>query len=71
MNPASILIRNGTVIDGTGSAAFQADVAVEGGKISEIGNFDNMQAERIIHASGFVVCAGFVEMHSHGDLALA
>jgi N-acyl-D-amino-acid deacylase len=69
MNPASILIRNGTVIDGTGSAAFQADVAVEGGKISEIGNFDNMQAERIIHASGF--CAGFVEMHSHGDLALA
>jgi N-acyl-D-amino-acid deacylase len=51
-----LLIRGGTVIDGSGAPAFRADVAVKDGKIAKIGD-----------ASGLVVAPGFIDVHTHAD----
>ena len=60
-----LLIKNGTVIDGTGSPAFVGNVAVKDGRIS-ITNED-LDAGRVINASGKCVVPGFIDSHSHGD----
>ena len=61
-----LIIRNGLVIDGTGSAGQRADVAVRGGRISSIGRIDASSAHAI-DASGAVVCPGFIDPHTHYD----
>lgn len=60
-----IVIRGGTVIDGTGRPGYAADVAVSGGVISEIG--PNLSGTRELDASGAVVSPGFIDIHSHYD----
>ena len=60
-----LLIRNGTVIDGTGSAAFVGNVAVNDGKITVTN--ENFPAKRVIDAMGKYVVPGFIDAHSHGD----
>src|SRR6184192_4417201 len=64
----TLLIKNGSVIDGTGTAARPADVALEGDRIAAIG--PNLQGEvpRTIDATGHVVSPGFIDAHSHSDL---
>ncbi|NIO11774.1 MAG: amidohydrolase family protein [Deltaproteobacteria bacterium] len=64
-----LVIRNGTVIDGTGSPAYEADVAVEGEKIAAIGK-QLGSGQREIDARGKVVSPGFVDPHTHMDLFL-
>lgn len=60
------IIKNGTVLDGTGSDGFIADVAVKDGKIACIGQ--NLgDAKRIIDATGLMVTPGFIDSHSHSD----
>jgi len=65
-----LLIRGGHVIDGTGSPAVRADVAIEGERVVEVGELDGAAAKRVIDASGKVVCPGFVDPHSHSDWSL-
>src|SRR6185503_12363568 len=61
-----LLIKNGTVVDGTGSAGFSADVAIDGDKISAIGkNLGSGKKE--IDAKGHVVAPGFIDSHTHMD----
>ncbi len=61
-----LVIRNGMVVDGTGSAGFQADVAVQGEKIASIGK--NLAAgKKEIDAKGHVVAPGFIDSHTHMD----
>jgi N-acyl-D-amino-acid deacylase len=64
----SLLIRGGTVVDGSGSPARTADVAVEGERIAAVGPGLSGQADRVIDAAGKVVSPGFIDMHSHSDL---
>ena len=64
-----IIIKNATVVDGTGTAAFTADIAVQGDKITDIGNIDPAEAKLTIDASGMLVCPGFIDSHSHSDEA--
>jgi N-acyl-D-amino-acid deacylase len=61
-----LLIKNGTVVDGTGRPPYQGDIAVIDRRISEIGKFDGA-AKRTIDASGLVVAPGFVDPHTHYD----
>ena len=65
-----LIIRNGTVVDGTGAPAFRADVAVSGGKITDVGDLSQAQAAREIDAAGQVVAPGFIDIHTHADVAL-
>jgi N-acyl-D-aspartate/D-glutamate deacylase len=67
-DPVDLLIRGGMVLDGTGSAASRADLAVRDGRIVEIGPRLGQPAAREIDADGLVVAPGFVDMHSHADL---
>src|SRR5881394_2127874 len=61
-----LVIKNGTVVDGTGAKRYQADVAIQGGKIAEIGKVTE-GAKRTIDAHGLVVAPGFVDPHTHYD----
>lgn len=65
-----ILIKNGMIIDGTGTPRLKADVAIEGDRITNVGRVDTSQAKTTIDASGHVVSPGFVDMHSHADYTL-
>jgi N-acyl-D-amino-acid deacylase len=63
-----ILITNGLIVDGTKNAAYRADLAVEDGKISAIGENLDLPASKIINAEGLIVSPGFIDVHSHNDL---
>tara|TARA_B100000700_G_C15059132_1_gene864551 strand:+ start:2772 stop:4508 length:1737 start_codon:yes stop_codon:yes gene_type:complete len=65
-----LIIKGGTVIDGSGSPGVKADVAVTEGKISEIGIIDPNQAEAIVNAENMIVCPGFIDPHTHYDAQL-
>jgi N-acyl-D-aspartate/D-glutamate deacylase len=61
-----LVIRGGTLIDGTGAAARTADVAVAGGRIVEVGRVGGA-ARRTVDADGLAVTPGFVDIHTHYD----
>jgi N-acyl-D-aspartate/D-glutamate deacylase len=61
-----LVIRGGTVVDGTGGQPFEADVAMAGGRIARIGKVDGAGAEEI-DARGKLVTPGFVDIHTHYD----
>lgn len=63
-----LLIKNATVVDGTNSPGFYADVAVKDDKIAAVGKLEGATAAKIIDATGKVVCPGFIDTHSHSDL---
>jgi N-acyl-D-aspartate/D-glutamate deacylase len=66
MSDLDLVIRNGTVIDGTGAAPFEADVAVAGGKIVAVGKITDRGTEEL-DARGKFVTPGFVDIHTHYD----
>ncbi len=65
-----LLIRGGTVIDGTGGAPVRADVAVRAGRIAAIGDLpEDASATRELDATGLVVAPGFIDVHAHAENA--
>ena len=65
-----IIIRNGSIVDGSGRPRFRADLGVKDGKIALIGDLSESQAGEVIDAAGLAVSPGFIDMHSHSDLSL-
>ncbi|MEQ8802756.1 MAG: amidohydrolase family protein, partial [Haliea sp.] len=65
-----LVLRNGTVVDGTGKDAYAADLAIVGGRIVAIGRLDTAAAGQVIDVSGKVIAPGFIDVHSHADRAL-
>ncbi len=63
-----ILLKNGTVYDGLGNPAIQADVLMGDGRILKIGKVAEQEADRVIDAAGKTVCPGFVDIHRHCDV---
>ncbi len=63
-------ITNATIIDGSGNAAYQADIAIETDRIIEIGALNHYQADEKIDANGWCVSPGFIDVHTHDDSAL-
>ena len=61
-----LLIRGGSLVDGSGKAAFTADIAIENGRIAEVGRISGT-AHRVIDADGLLVTPGFVDVHTHYD----
>ncbi len=62
-----LVVRNGTVIDGTGAPPRVADVAVDGGRITQVGPLDGASARRTVDADGLLVTPGWVDIHTHYD----
>ena len=64
-----LIIRNGMVVDGTRAPAYQADVCIQNGRIAEITAQCAAEAKEVIDAAGKVVSPGFIDIHTHSDLA--
>lgn len=61
-----MIVRNGRVVDGTGAEPFDADIAISGGRIVEIGSL-SVRGREEIDAKGLIVTPGFVDIHTHYD----
>jgi N-acyl-D-amino-acid deacylase len=64
-----LILENASVLDGTGKEAFTADVGISGERIESIGNLKEAQAARRVDVSDRTVCPGFIDVHSHADMA--
>lgn len=60
-----IIIKGGTIYDGTSSDPFIGDIGIKSGKILTIGDLSGASAEKIINAEGLAVAPGFIDMHTH------
>ena len=65
-----LVIRNGTIVDGSGAPRYQGDVGVRQGRIVEVGRVGSV-ADRVIDADGLIVAPGFVDGHTHMDAQVA
>ena len=63
------LIKNATVIDGSGGAAFKGDVLIDNQVITDVAPLITTAADKVIDADGAYVTPGFIDVHSHADLA--
>lgn len=65
-----VLIRNGTVYDGTGAPGMRADLGIRADEIAAIGDLARAEAPVTIDATGLAVAPGFIDMHTHSDSSL-
>lgn len=65
-----LIFRNGLIVDGTGASGFRADLGLAHGRIAAIGDLSEAQAEQILDVTGRVIAPGFIDIHTHADIAL-
>src|SRR5690348_6704173 len=65
-----VIIRGGTVYDGTGRAPVKADVGIKGDRIAAIGNLSRATSPTIVDATGLAVAPGFINMLAHSETSL-
>lgn len=67
-----LVLRNGTIVDGSGSPPFTADIGIEDGSIAYVGRLDaGASAAQVIDVTGLHVVPGFIDIHSHSDFVVA
>ena len=62
-------IVNGSIIDGSGSAAYQGDIGIINDKIMAIGDLSAVESAETVDANGHIVAPGFIDMHTHSDFS--
>lgn len=67
---SDVLIQNGTIIDGLGNPAFEADLLIRNGKIKFVKSGEKVPATMTIDATGLVVAPGFIDVHNHSDQSI-
>ena len=67
MSDYDIIIKGGTIVDGTRTPRYVSDIAVKDGKIAQIGGLGNSTADKVLDAKGRIVAPGFVDLHTHYD----
>ena len=65
--PLDVILRGGSVLDGTGRPAYRADVGVAGARIAKVGDLSRDSAATVIDVSGLIVAPGFINLHSHAS----
>src|SRR5581483_8450676 len=70
VQPYDLVIRNGHIIDGTGSPWYSGDVGIRDGRIAGIGNLADAPSKRAIDARGMVVAPGFIDMLGQSELTI-
>ena len=66
-----LLFKDDRVIDGTGQTGFRASVGITGDEVTILrGDVSSLQAGRVVDATSYVICPGFIDMHSHSDLKM-
>lgn len=68
--PYDLVIKNGRVVDGTGNPWVYADVAIQNGRIVQVGVVPAADAKRTIDATGLIVAPGFIDVHTHVEGSL-
>jgi predicted amidohydrolase YtcJ len=64
---ADLVLKGGTVVDGTGAPAIEADVAIRDGRIVAVGQIEVAEDAEVIDATGLIVAPGFIDLHTHSD----
>ena len=67
---ADLVIRNATIVDGSGGPAMRGGLAVAGGRILAVGDLPEVAGAQEIDAGGHVLCPGFIDVHTHDDREL-
>ena len=70
MPRCDLILRDGTVFDGTGAPRYKADVAVTGDRIIAVGELGSMSGDREVIATGNAIAPGFIDAHTHDDRAV-
>jgi N-acyl-D-aspartate/D-glutamate deacylase len=68
--PYDLVIHGGRILDGSGNPWFRADLGIRDGRIARIGSIDPREARAAIDATAKVVAPGFIDIHTHSELAL-
>jgi N-acyl-D-amino-acid deacylase len=68
--PYDLVIRNGHIVDGTGSPWYSGDIAIQGGRVAAIGQLAQAQAKRSLDAHGLVVAPGFIDMLGQSEYTI-
>src|SRR5437868_5061114 len=67
---ADVVLRNATLVDGTGQPGRQGDLAIKGDRIVAVGSFKWAGTPRVLDCSGLVIAPGFIDLHTHSDTPL-
>ena len=68
--PFDLVLRGGTVLDGTGAPPVRTDVGVRGERVGAVGDLSGAPARRVLDVAGRFVCPGFIDIHTHSDASV-